>query len=118
MSKTEISAKIQKSQKKFLLSESHKAFQLTTRVRSLIQTKPNKAVQALACAIGFWQKSWILLKKLKNAKNKNYRANSPGPVCILQIFGNNPSRGFQVRAETSGGGGGRTRQQMQIGGIW
>ena len=63
----------------------------------------DKAVQALACAIGFWRPSLILLKKMENAK-ENHQANSPGPVCILQIFGNNPSRGFRVRAETSGGG--------------
>ena len=49
----------------------------------------------------------------KNEKRKkNYQANSPGPVCILQIFGNNPSRGFRVGAETSGGGGGRTQQKQ------
>ena len=73
----------------------------------------DEAVQALACAIGFWRSSWILLKKLKNAK-KNYQANSPGSVCILQIFGNIPSRGFRARAETneSGGGGGRTQQKQ------
>ena len=65
----------------------------------------DEAVQALACAIGFWWPSWILLKKLRNAK-KNYQTNFPGPVCILQIFGNNPSRGFRVRAETCGGGAG------------
>ena len=70
----------------------------------------DEAVQALACAIGFWRPSWILLKKLKNAK-KNYQTNSPGPVCMLQIFDNNPSRGFRVRAETSGGGG-RTNDCM------
>ena len=28
----------------------------------------DEAVLALACAIGFWRSSWILLKKLKNAK--------------------------------------------------
>ena len=28
------------------------------------------AVQAVACAIGFWRPSWILLKKLENAKKK------------------------------------------------
>ena len=61
----------------------------------------DEAVRALACAIEFWRRSWILLKKLKNAK-KNYQTNSPGPVCILQIFGNNLSRGFRVRAETRG----------------
>ena len=75
----------------------------------------DEAVQALACAIGFWRPFWILLKKLKKRKkNKNYQANSPGPVsvCILQIFGNNPSRGFRVRAETNGGGGGRTQQKQ------
>ena len=68
----------------------------------------HKAVQALESDIGFWRPSWILLKKLKNAK-KIHQANSPGPVCILQIFGNNPSRGFRVRAETSGVGGGLSK---------
>ena len=70
----------------------------------------DEAVRALACALGFWRPSLILLKKLKNAK-KNHQTNSPGPVCILQIFGNNPSRGFRVKAETSGGGG-RTQQKQ------
>ena len=46
-------------------------------------------------------------------KKKNYQANSTGPVCILQIFGNNLSRGFRVRAETSGGGGGGRTSQKQ-----
>ena len=41
-------------------------------------------------------------------RKKNYQANSPGPVSILHIFGNNPSRGFRVRAETSGGGSAKT----------
>ena len=71
----------------------------------------DEAVQAVACAIGFWRPSWILLKKLKNAKK--YQANSPGPVCILQIFGKNPNKGFRVRAETSGGGGGGGRTQQK-----
>ena len=70
----------------------------------------DEAVQAIACAIGFWRPSWILLEKLKNAK-KIHQANSQGPVYTLQIFGNNPSRGFRVRAETSGGGG-RTQQKQ------
>ena len=47
----------------------------------------DEAVQALACAIGFWRPSWILLKKLKNTE-KNFL----GPICILQIFRNNPIR--------------------------
>ena len=72
----------------------------------------DEAVQAVACAIGFWRPSWILLKNLKNAKKSN-QANFPGPVCILQIFRNNPSRGFRVRAETSGGGGGGGRTQQK-----
>ena len=61
----------------------------------------DEAVQALESDIGFWQPSWILVKKLKNDK-KIYQANFPGPICILQIFINNPSRGYRVRAETSG----------------
>ena len=52
----------------------------------------HKAVQALESDIGFWRPSWILLKKLKNAE-KNYRANFLGPICILEIFTNNLSRG-------------------------
>ena len=52
----------------------------------------HKAVQALESDIGFWRPSWILLKKLKNAETIN-RANFTGPICILQIFRNNPSRG-------------------------
>ena len=52
----------------------------------------HKAVQALESDIGYWGPSWILLKKLKSAE-KIHRANFPGPVFILQIFRNNPSRG-------------------------
>ena len=37
----------------------------------------HEAAQALESDIGFWRPSWILLKKLKNAK-KIYRANSLG----------------------------------------
>ena len=50
-----------------------------------------EAVQAPESDIEFWRPSWILLKKLKNA-NKIYRANSLGPICILQIFRKNLSR--------------------------
>ena len=66
-----------------------------------------EAVQALESDIGFRRSSWILLKKLKNA----------GPVCMLQIFGNNRSKGFLVRAETKCGGGdcgGRTLQKQSL----
>ena len=73
MSKTEIYAKILKRKKikVFIIRITPKAFQLTAR-RGL-SFKPNmkqidEAVQALACAIGFWRPSWILLKKLKNTK--------------------------------------------------
>ena len=41
----------------------------------------HEAVKALESDIGFWRPSWILLKKLKNAK-KNYRANSLGGEII------------------------------------
>ena len=73
----------------------------------------DEAVQVLAYAIGFWRQSWIMLKKQNPPpkKKKIYQTNSPGPVCILQIFGNDPSRGLRVRAETSGGGG-RTQQKQ------
>ena len=73
----------------------------------------HEAVQAPESDIGFWRQSWILLKKLKNEKKKIYQANSPGPVCILKIFGNNPSRSFRVRAETKRGGG-QTRQKQKV----
>ena len=48
----------------------------------------HKAIQALESDIGFRRPSWILLNKLKNAEK-----NCTGPVCTLQIFRNNPSRG-------------------------
>ena len=73
----------------------------------------DEAVQAVACAIGFWIFLVAILDFVEETeKRKKIQANSPGPVCILQIFGNNPSRGFRVRAETSGGGGGRTQQKQ------
>ena len=62
---------------------------------------------------------WILaaildfVEETENGKKKISQTNSPGPVCILQIFGNNLSGGFRVRAETSGGGGGGRTQQKQ-----
>ena len=45
----------------------------TLKCKKNLSFKPNmkqidEAVQALACAIGFWRASWILLEKLKNAK--------------------------------------------------
>ena len=55
-------------------------------------TQIHEAVQALESDMGFWRPSWILLKKLTNAE-KIYRANSLGPISILQIFRNNLSRG-------------------------
>ena len=73
----------------------------------------DEAVQALVCAIGFWRPSWILLEKLEDAKKKFTRQIPTGPVCILQIFGNNPSRGFRVRAETRAGGGGSGQTQQK-----
>ena len=46
-------------------------------------------------------------------ERKKNQPNSPGPVCILQIFGNNPSRGFRVRAGTKSVGG-RTEQKQLV----
>ena len=63
------------------------------------------AVQALESHIGFCRPSWILLEKLENTIKKKYQAHSPGPICLVQIFGNNLSRGFRVREETKCGGG-------------
>ena len=54
-----------------------------------------EAVQAPESDIGFWRPYWILLKKLKNV-NKIYRENPLGPICILQIFWNNLSRGVYL----------------------
>ena len=34
-------------------------------------------------------------------QKKNYRANFLGPICILQIFGNNPSRGVWLYYQIS-----------------
>ena len=38
-------------------------------------------------------------------RKKNSLPNSSGPVCILQIFENNLSGSFRVRAEKNGSGG-------------
>ena len=74
----------------------------------------NEAVQALSSAIRFWRPSWILLKKLKNVKKK-FPGKFPRPLIILQIFGNNPNRGFRVRVETSGGSDrGQTQQKQWV----
>ena len=77
----------------------------------------HEAVRTLENAIGFWRPSWILMKKLKNAKKLPGKFPSANMHRgLLQIFGNNPSRGFQVRAETKcgggGGSGGRTQQKQ------
>ena len=45
----------------------------------------HEAVQALESDIRFWRPSWILLKKLKNAK-KNYRANSLGKYAYCKYL--------------------------------
>ena len=91
MNKTEISAKIPKCKKNsmFLLLESHQKL-ISTGAGWGLPIEPKmkqiyKAVQALESYIWFWRPSWILLKKLENAK-KNYRANSLGPICILQEY--------------------------------
>ena len=52
----------------------------------------HEAIQALEIDMGFWWPTGIFLKKLKNTQ-KNHRANTLGPICLLQIFSNNPSRG-------------------------
>ena len=49
----------------------------------------HKAVQALESDIEFWRPSWILLEN----SEKYHRANFLWPICILEIFRNNPSRG-------------------------
>ena len=90
MNKTEIPAKILKRKKfkGFIIGITPKNNQDMCRVS--LSFKPDtkqirETVQALEKDIGFWRPSWLLFKKLKNAK-KNYQANSEGPVCILQIF--------------------------------
>ena len=62
----------------------------------------DEAVQALACANRNLAAILDFVEETLKRKKIIYQANSSGPVCILQIFGNNPSRGFQVKAETSG----------------
>ena len=47
----------------------------------------HEAVQTLESDIGFWRPSWILIKEVKKRKKK-LRANSLGPICILQILEN------------------------------
>ena len=99
-SKNEISA----TKKVFISRITPKIFSAHLWGLSLSQTwnKSMKGFKALESDIGFWRPSWILLEKTEKHK-KNYQANSPGPVCIPQIFGNNPGRGFWARAETKCG---------------
>ena len=47
-------------------------------------------------------------------RKKKYQANSRGPICKLQIFENNQSRGFRVRAETKCGGGRQIQQKQYV----
>ena len=70
----------------------------------------DKAVQALACAIGFWRPSWILLKKLENAKKKITRQIPQGQYAYCKYLEIIRVGVFRVRAETSGGG--RTQQKQ------
>ena len=87
-------SKILKQKKKISESHQHTQAHIQSKVFSLKPSmkKIHEAVQALESDTGFCQPSswsWILLKKLK----KNYhRANSTGPICILQIFRNNPNQ--------------------------
>ena len=46
----------------------------------------DEAVRALACAIGFWRTSWILLKKLKNEKKKFTRQISQGQYAYCKYL--------------------------------
>ena len=50
------------------------------------------AVQALESDIEFLAAILDTVEKAEKRK-KNYRANFLGPICILEIFRNNPSRG-------------------------
>ena len=59
----------------------------------------HKSVQALESDIGFWLPSWILLQKLKNAE-KILQGKFLGPICRLQIFRNNLSRGVWLYYRT------------------
>ena len=71
----------------------------------------HEAVQALESDM-IWAAILDFVKKTKKTPRKNYQKNS-GPICILQIFRNNPSRGFWVRAEeTSCGGVGFSKKKQ------
>ena len=52
----------------------------------------NKAVQALESDIGFWR-SFLDFAEDGEKRRKIVHGNFLGPICILQIFRNNPSRG-------------------------
>ena len=45
-------------------------------------------------------------------RQKKYQANSPRPICILQICRKKPRRGLRVTAERSGGGGRRLGNKL------
>ena len=63
----------------------------------------DEAVQALECAKGFWRPSWILLKKLKNAKKIN-RQIPQGQYAYCKYLEIIRVGVFRVRAETSAAG--------------
>ena len=172
ISKTEISAKILKRKKikVFIIRITPKAFQLTARVRSFIQTKHEtnwwsgssssvrhrilaalfdfveetekrkkkftrqipqgqyaycKYLEIIRVGVFEWEQKQVAAAAGRHSKNnksppphsgwglKNYQVNSPGAIWILQIFGNNPSRGFKVRAKTKCGGG-QTQQKQSL----
>ena len=73
MSKTVISAKILKSKKKYVFIIIITQILISTHPGLGYSFEPNmkqihEAVQALESDTGFWRPSWILLKKLNNAK--------------------------------------------------
>ena len=56
-----------------------------------------EAVQALESDIGFWRLSKDFVEEAEK-RPINYGGNSLGPICKLQIFRNNQSRGFKQNA--------------------
>ena len=57
-----------------------------------IYAKILKLEKALESDKGFGRPSWTL-DFVEKTEKKNYRANFLGPICILEIFRYNPSRG-------------------------
>ena len=96
MSETEISAKIPKSKKKvYIIIITQKTNQHTGSGVGLFPWAKHKTIPSSSSSFREWNRILAaILDFVEEAekRKKNDWANSLWPICILQIFRNNPSR--------------------------